>query len=246
MTSCTVPSYLEKLCDRCMPGTARRRLGDWTLRSHLGATGRANSTWPSGDPGTTIDRAVDEVIDWYRGIGMRPRFQIFDGSSAALSTELDRRGWLTGTGAEIMSAEIVEPQLPDRTRPDDLLTRVATRPDSAFADLVGNPDRLAELTMSRLGQTFVTTTGPDGTLLGGAMSMRDSDWLGVFAMKTRPEARRTGVGSHLLGVLAEAGRARGASGLWLQVRPDNAPARRFYERAGLARVHRYHYRFPDR
>jgi len=74
--------------------------------------------------------------------------------------------------------------------------------------------------------------------------MRDSDWLGVFAMKTRPEARRTGVASRLLAVLAEDGPVRRASKLWLQVRPDNTQAIRLYERVGLTRVHGYHYRFP--
>jgi len=169
MAACTVPSQLEKLCDRCMPGAARRHMGNWTLRSHLGATGRANSTWPSGDPGTTVPRAVDEVIDWYHGFRMRPTFQIFDGDSVELSSELDRRGWLTATGAEIMLADILGLQLPDRNGPDGRPTRVTEQPDPAFADLVGNPDRLTELTMSGLSQTFATTTGPGGELLGGAM-----------------------------------------------------------------------------
>jgi len=192
----------------------------------------------------SIARAVDEMIDWYRGFSVRPTFQIFDGVSAELSTELDRRGWLTATGAVIMSAEIVGLQLPDRIEPDNRLTRVARQPDQAFADLVGDPDRLTELTTSRLSQTFATLSGPGDKLLGGAMSMRDSDWLGVFAMKTRPEALRTGVASHLLGVLAEADRSLMASKLWLQVRPDNVPAMRLYESVGFTRVHGYHYRFP--
>ncbi len=237
-----VPSRIEQLCDRCVPGATRSRLGGWILRAHLGVTGRANSIWPADAVGTDMGSAVDEAIRWYRGIGIRPAFQIFDGRSADLTTELDRRGWSTVVGAGIMSAGIDELRLSDQSGHEGRVTSIVARPDGAFVDLIGNPGRLTELTESALPQSFATTANPDGEVVGGAMSMRDSDWLGVFSMKTIPEARRTGVATNLLRVLAEDGRGPGASKLWLQVRTGNAPARRLYRRVGFTRVHGYHYR----
>jgi len=245
MVDSPTPDGIEQLCDRCMPGATRSRVGEWTLRAHLGATGRANSAWPNGAPGSAIGSAVDEVVSWYRGLGIRPAFQIFHGQSADLSAELDRRGWSSATGAEIMLSAIDALRLPNRSDHESRPTTIESRSGSAFARLVDEPDRLTELAESALPQAYAITMNPGGELVGGAMSMRDSDWLGVFAMKTVPKARRTGVATHLMGTLAERGRAQGASKLWLQVRPDNLPARHLYEALGFARVHGYHYRFLD-
>jgi len=237
---------MERLGDRCMPGAVRRHLGDWVLRSDLGATGRANSTWAAGDPGMSIPDAVQEVIHWYRNVGLRPGIQVFDGASPSLSAELDRRRWKTVVGAEILVATVDGLKFHNLGNAgEERSTWLTTEPDPDFRGLVGDGNRMAEMTRSELRRSFIVMRDSRGRPLGGAMAVIDGDNLGVFAMKTVATARRTGVATQLLHDLAEHGASLGARSLWLQVRPDNFPAVQMYNQLGFTRVHGYHYRFAS-
>ncbi|MFV0306671.1 MAG: GNAT family N-acetyltransferase [Desertimonas sp.] len=230
---------LEELSDRSMPGSLRHHIGAWIARADRGVTGRANSAWPVGDPGRPVSIALDETEAWYRRHGRRPLVTVFDGAEPALSAELDRRGYLTATGADVMIGAVTasggdEPG-------GRWLVRVTEQPDAAITALVDDEPRLAELTTTALTQRFVTAWWAD-TLVGGGIGTLDGDWLGVFAMRTRPGWRRRGVAAAVLGSLADEAVTGGATRWWLQVTPDNDGARALYRRVGFRTAHRYHYR----
>ncbi len=238
---------LEYLSDRSMPGVSRRRVGDWLLRADRGATGRANTVWPNGRPTGSTPEAIDEVEQWYESRHLRAGFQIFNGSSPELITELDRRGYVEAPGAIVTVAEFDDLDLTTDQRTEGPLHSLGEPdPTPAFAELVSDPDRTQEMTSTSLPQWFLTIHSADGRTLGGGMATIDGAWLGVFAMKTAPEARRTGVAHRVLRDLVEHGRRRGASRIWLQVMHHNTPARRLYTDTGMSEAHRYHYRFAAR
>ncbi|MFT2690269.1 GNAT family N-acetyltransferase [Clavibacter zhangzhiyongii] len=66
-------------------------------------------------------------------------------------------------------------------------------------------------------------------------------WGGLFAVATRPEARRRGLSRAAMGAVVRAGLDRGISALWLQVVEENAGARALYSGLGFAPVSRYAY-----
>jgi len=222
-----------------MPGLERHWIGDWLLRSALQATGRANSVWVRDDPGCAVSSAIDSVEAWYRQRDATAIFQVFDGSDVAVATELDARSYRTVTGAVVMTAAIRDLRLEASS---DGSATTSSSPDQAFASLVGDDDRLAETVTTPLDQHFVTLGDGDGTLLGGGLAALDDQWLGIFAMKTLPEARRGGVARRVLAELIDWGRGSGASSVWLQVMPTNAPARSLYREVGFVDSHQYHYR----
>jgi len=231
---------LELLSDRSMPGFRRRMLGEWVLRSGLGATGRANSVWPTGDPGVPVASAVDEAERWYREQGLRPNFQLFAGTDSELVAELDRRGYGGREGAVVMTAELSDLVFaPDP--PGVQLVSEAEPSEHQFV-LMDDVDRMAELTAADLDRRFIAVLDSAGGLLGGGVAVRDGAWVGVFAMKTLPEARRRGVATRVLEEIARWSEVTGAERMWLQVVGTNSAARALYRRAGLVDSHLYQYR----
>ena len=71
-----------------------------------------------------------------------------------------------------------------------------------------------------------------GRLLGyvGLLAVVDEGYITNVAV--RPDCRRQGVASSLLGALEAQGRARELAFLTLEVRQSNAPARALYEKLG--------------
>lgn len=98
--------FLEQLSDRSMPGRERHLIGDWICRAANGVTGRANSCSPIGSPRGSIEQGIDEVEAWFVGRGLRPLFQLWEGCPSELVAELDRRGYATGEGAEVLTLEL--------------------------------------------------------------------------------------------------------------------------------------------
>ncbi len=231
---------LEVLSDRSMPGFRRRGLGDWVLRAALGATGRANSVWPTGEPGVPVEEAVDQVEDWYAALGLAPVFQLFDGADPGLVAELDLRGYADREGALVMTGEIRRLSLPPG--PTGVRAVLEAEAPPHHRVLMGDDVRLAELTAADLERRFVTVVDGENGLLGGGVAVLDGPWVGVFAMKTLPGARRRGVASRVLAEIGGWALASGADRMWLQVMGSNAGARALYRRVGLVESHSYGYR----
>ncbi len=189
---------LEELSDRAMPGADRRHLGNWVLRASHGATSRANTVWPSGDPGRPLTSACDVVEQWYRDRGLVAGFQVWVGADPTLAAELDRRGYRRAEGALVLTRGVSDwASSTDATKTDrapsvtEFLTPLVER-------LFTEPDRLAELLDSELRKCFVTVSDGAGRLLGGGIGVLDGHELGVFAMKTLPVARRQGTARRVL------------------------------------------------
>lgn len=89
--------------------------------------------------------------------------------------------------------------------------------------LPGSWGRLALAGTQAIGFSLCRAAGPEVELL---------------LIAVQPQLRGRGVGQRLLQRAQEDALARGASELFLEVREDNAPARRLYEAAGFSQVGR--------
>lgn len=78
----------------------------------------------------------------------------------------------------------------------------------------------------------------DGKIVACAGAEIDSDAAEIETFAVAPDRQRQGIGSKLFVNLLAAVKMRGASVVYLEVRPSNAPAIRLYERFGFRLVSR--------
>lgn len=86
----------------------------------------------------------------------------------------------------------------------------------------------------RRHRAYVVAEDDRGELLGWAGILIAGDQAEILTVGVVPVARRRGIATELLDVLVQRARERGARELFLEVRVDNDPAQRLYEREGFA------------
>ena len=94
-----------------------------------------------------------------------------------------------------------------------------------WAELAGRPRR-----------DYVVAVGPGADVVGYAGLDLGGDVADVMTVAVTPAARGTGLGDRLLIDRLERATAHGAHAVVLEVRADNAPALRLYERHGFERL----------
>ena len=102
----------------------------------------------------------------------------------------------------------------------DLFAHDAWAEPTWWAELAGRPRR-----------DYVVRTAADG-ILGYAGLDPGGDVADVMTIAVAPRAQGRGIGARLIDELERRARSRGAASVMLEVRADNAAARRLYERAG--------------
>jgi GNAT superfamily N-acetyltransferase len=245
---------IEELAANATAVPTTQLLGGWILRAAPDLPfRRCNSVLPlAGGPDGHGDRiAVAE--EFYRDRGLCTRFQISPAAHpSGLDDDLDQRGY-----------EIEEPTLvllADTERVYERTEREATHDVSVrdgieepwvadYALAHGDDERARERLrsyghlMRRLGPSVATAVLPvEGVPAAIGLGVLERGWVGVFAMGTRPEARRRGAATAVLHALTCWARRQGADRLYLQVESANDAARQLYVRAGFETAYRYHYR----
>jgi N-acetylglutamate synthase len=225
------------------------RLGDWLLRAADGFTGRANSALAVGDPGTSLDAAIGEVVRWYGTRGLPAMVAVPFPGSGPYWEEVDRylagRGWrIRPREATVMTA--APAAVPHRGPPAGVRTDLAPDPDDGWLSCYhfhGQelPPAARTLLKSAPWQTFASARAGGRTVAVGRVAA-GAGWAGLTAVEVDPAYRRQGLASAITTALATAAADHGAAGLYLQVLTENSAARRLYQRAGFTEHHRYHYR----
>jgi ribosomal protein S18 acetylase RimI-like enzyme len=239
---------LEERAFRAWPAAEVQELDGWRLRATAGVTRRANSVWPNGPGARPVERKLAEVEAFYAARGLPALYQV---TGAAQPPNLDEA--LAARGYTLEAAVAVEvARLADLPAAGPG-TRVEERPSPAWFELSALQGRFAAVAgvyrgiLDRLeGRALFALASLDGVPAAVGLGVRDGDWLGVFSMLTLPDWRRRGLGRAVLGALADAGRARGLTSVYLQVELDNEAARAFYRGAGFHEAYRYHYRRAPR
>jgi N-acetylglutamate synthase len=249
---------LERVTAQHWRGLEEEWLGGWLLRAADGFTGRANSALPLGDPGLSLDAALDAVTGWYRARGLpamvavplplgRAKVSAEGSALHHFDNHLSERNWVIRAGpAYVMTADACcladPPELPC-----DLEFRADAEPDDAWLGRYHyrGQDRLPPVVrpvlMSAPSQVFASIRSGAGPVAIGRLSLA-GDWAGITAVEVHPDHRRRGLGKAItLSVCAQAARS-GARQVFLQVETGNAGAKSLYERCGFAYSHRYHYR----
>src|SRR5690606_29906221 len=80
-----------------------------------------------------------------------------------------------------------------------------------------------------------------GEPVAAGLGVTSEERLGVYAMYTAPQARRSGAARALLQAFAQYARVEALDELYLLVEVDNLPARALYAQCGFHELYPYHY-----
>jgi N-acetylglutamate synthase len=227
------------------PAPTQERLGDWLLRAADGWTARGNSALPVGDPGLPLPAAIDRVVDWYAGHGLRPAMSVPLPVCRSVQDELLARGWepWPTTLVQTASLESVVASAPPR---GDLPTvTLSPSPSAAWlAAVAGRKGSLPEAARRLLTAVPQVRFAEvyDGSALAalgrGAVST-DGEWLVLSLVEVFPEHRRRGLAQQVARSLAEWALEVGARRAALQVLEENSAALSLYGRLGFTTHHPY-------
>lgn len=245
------PRLLDRLAADAWPPLERRALGGWELRAARGVTKRANSVLTSG-PVADVEAAIAAAEAFAREHDVPPLLQLGPAPMPAELPELlaahgyvphDRTLVLTGSVTEALAAL----EHPSRA--------VATSgtPDADWMSLWWSVDGRGGAAEQEVARRILTGCDASYALLrderGPAACGRlafatagdGAPWCGLFALATRPDARRRGHASAVIRALLEQAAGRGVDRLWIQVLAGNASARRLYAALGCRESSWYEY-----
>ncbi|MGW6915769.1 GNAT family N-acetyltransferase [Kitasatospora sp. NPDC054939] len=241
------PLELQLIAARGWPAVEQEPLGEWTLRASAGFTRRANSVQTLGEPGLPLPAALDAVRAWYAARGLPAWIEVCSpGSPEPLAAELDRLG-------AVYSPTLVRTAplgpLARAGGPNAARVRLSRTADARWMSLYrrvsGDPAveaAAAEVIHGGPSVWFASVPGgADGTPLAIGRCVIDGDWACFSAVETAPRARRAGLATSVMAVLAARAAEEGAVGGYLQVEAENAGAIALYDRLGFATSHTYHY-----
>lgn len=239
--------------DAAWPAPERSTAGGWVLRAADGVTQRANSIWPRQDPDDGAEgfpALLRAARSWYRGQRLPLIFQVTeDARNRALHDFLDAEGFTRQSETLIMT----RPAVPARAGKAGRVELSAEPSDDWRqvwwdVDGRGGTDALATARGILAGcpsvYALVRDDGGQPAAVG-RLAITDSgtgERGGIYCMATRPEARRRGYGTMILGALLDAGAARDMKAYWLLVTAANRQAQEMYAKAGFQESGRYVYR----
>ncbi|GAA3012635.1 GNAT family N-acetyltransferase [Streptomyces lactacystinicus] len=242
----TAPVELQRIAGRGWPAVEQEPLGEWTLRAAAGFTRRANSVQALGDPGLPLPQALAAVRAWYAARGLPAYVEVISpGSPTALVAELDRLG--AGYAPTLV-----------RTAPLAGLARVGTGHErvrlartaddrwlSVYRRVSGDPaveEAARQVLHGGPSVWFATVPGAPGQPpLAIGRCVVEGDWACFGAIEVQPYARRAGLATAVMAVLASRAAEEGARGGYLQVEAENAGAIALYDGLGFTTSHTYHY-----
>ncbi|MEV1010346.1 GNAT family N-acetyltransferase [Streptomyces sp. NPDC049881] len=240
---------LTAVAARGWPGEETGQVGDWLARAGGGGwTRRANSAVRSGP----ADPDTGALTAWYAARGLPLVLQLTTdgpgstGADALLAARLDALGWAASGHTVTMVAPLAA--LADRA--PDPRVRVERAPSdawlAAYSRTRENPAGARRVLAGGPSVLFASAPADGNSPAAVGRCAVDGRWAGLGAIEVGAAHRRRGLATALVGELARAALAEGASAAYLQVETDNAPAHALYGRLGFTAHSHYHYRTAPR
>ncbi|MFD0279971.1 GNAT family N-acetyltransferase [Kitasatospora sp. NPDC127111] len=245
------PVELQRTAARGWPAVEQEPLGAWTLRASAGFTRRANSAQALGDPGLPVADALTAVRRWYAARGLPAWVEVSTpGSPETLRAELDRLG--AAYSPTLVRVAALAPLARLGTGHDRVRLSRTAGPDwmSLYRRVTDDP--AVEQAAGRVlhggpSVWFATVPGAPGRPpLAIGRCVIDGPWACFGAIEVAPYARRAGLATAVMAVLAARAAEEGATGAYLQVEAENDGAIALYDGLGFTTSHTYHYaRLPQ-
>lgn len=236
---------VERAAATTWPAPTQEKLGDWLLRAADGWTARGNSALPIGDPGLPLAAAIDAVVDWYAGHGLRPAMSVPLPVCRSVQDELLARGWepWPTTLVQTASLESLIAAVPARSDLPPVLLAPTPSPAwlAAVAGRKGSLPEAARRLLTAVPQLRFAEVydGSELAALGRGAVSTDGEWLVLSLVEVAPEHRRRGLAQQVARALAEWAVSIGARRAALQVLEENSAALSLYGRLGFTTHHPY-------
>ncbi len=217
-------------------------LGDWVLRFTGGINARPNSLLPVGDPGMSLDDALERTVEFYAARDRDAVAQVVVGSR--IQVELEARGWTVLDSHQADNDVLLAGTATVRRALSGVDTSSLTHADQVSrAWLAGNDRALANYdtvaaSLALPHATFATIDEDGAQRAHGRISV-ERDWGFVADLMVATDHRRHGYGRTMMAGLTEWAAEAGATVLLLQVLADNEPAQQLYAELGFERHHSY-------
>jgi GNAT superfamily N-acetyltransferase len=245
---------LDELGANATAATTVQVVDGWVVRSAARAPYTAcNAALPIGGDHFGVEGRITTVEDFYRQRDLPVRFQVSPAAQpSGLDEVLETRGYEIEQPTIVLTAETA--RAVDRTERseassvtvfDGLDEYWVAEYASTFGDDEAEREQLRAYAhlLRHIGPAVATAVLPfDETPAAIGLAVHERGWTGVYAMGTRPEARRRGAATAVLQALAKWAEERGAHHMYLQVEVTNDGARQLYTRAGFETSYRYHFR----
>lgn len=240
---------IEELSINAYPALSTLLYDGWVLRFSGGFTRRANAVHPLGESSLPLDEKIAVCEAAYRAAGLPVVFKLTGfretDPPSPLEQALIDRGYALDSLTSLYRCALKPPSAPPfpAIRIENTLTQDWL---SAFIRLEGiAPEKAPIVQMMR--QRVALPTGclsllRDGQIVGLAQGVVEGDWLGVYSVIVDESQRGRGFGMALMQAVMIWGWEAGARRSYLQVKTDNVPALRLYQRLGYTEVYRYWYR----
>ena len=233
---------IERAAMRAWPAEEVEEVEGWVLRRTEGVgRRRSNSMLPPVEAGAAV-RTMEMAFATAEELGFPSTVQVSPAEvHLSLDEALEDRGLELG-GSTLVLAGALSARVPavavDLGRLDDAWVGAW----AAVASDVGAQETAAKV-LSQLGENArFAVVREAGEPVAVAVGVVDGVWLGVFSLTVAAHALRRGIATAVMDALERWAAARGASGVYLQVEADNAPALALYAGRGMAVAHSYHYR----
>ncbi|GKT14783.1 GNAT family N-acetyltransferase [Acidovorax sp. SUPP2522] len=217
----------------------------WVFRLSGGFTKRANSI-NALEPGMPFDGVREATQAIYASQGLRPVFRISPLVSASAEQSLQDAGYALFEPTWVMQAPLLEGAPPQPS------VEIAQAPTAEWLDGFAAANGVAaahHATHHAMVQSIAlpcafATVRQHGHAVGFGVGVRERGAVGLFDIVVAPGHRGQGHGRALVQALMQWGQAGGAGSAYLQVRGENATARRLYATLEFTDTYRYHYRVP--
>jgi GNAT superfamily N-acetyltransferase len=240
----TATEALERVAAAGWPAPEQAHLGEWLLRAAAGWTARGNSALPIGDPGRTLNDAVDAVDGWYRARGLPPKITVPDPVGGRITAELTHRGWTPAPPTLVQTAALSD--VIAAVRPDVAVRLDTAPPDAWFAAVAGYkgglPDLARQIVTGVPLACYAGIYATDGSPIAvgrGVIADQPRQWLGISLVTVDPAHRRRGLGRAIVGSLARWAADTAATQAYLQVEERNSAAVAMYAPLGFTTHHAY-------
>jgi ribosomal protein S18 acetylase RimI-like enzyme len=249
VADCAVVRRLEELTLNAWPGLKQAVLDGWVARLARGFTGRANSVVPLESGTWDPLQKIEFFESLYAAHGLPCTFKLTDVSRPAeLGTLLKARGYRESRRA---SVQVCDGLLRSG---DDGRVEAQPAPWPQWTDSVvgfrsfsvADATTLSEILAAiALPCRFAVALDEHGTVAACGLGVLEGEWVGLYDIVTRPDARRRGHAARVVRSLLGWAGDNGASRAYLQVMIDNGPALALYAGLGFRQTYQYAYRTKD-
>ncbi len=239
--------HYEKLTVQTAPAFHEAQIGPWFVRASANHITRANSACLL-DRSVAADEAVSRLADveaWYASQSQPTIFRLnVHLVPDAVFNALAAKGYQPGGRAWLMRATLMPSstatiasgfQLVDCALVDGVAQLCVWK----GLDAAASAHELARQSRFVGAQRMRAVVDANGDIVTVGMARCTGDDVGIFAMHTAPEVRRSGFARLLVSDLLEWGGAQGATHGFLQVDDGNTAAIALYEKLGFQRLYGY-------